>query len=683
MVNDGIYLSGRYQVLSKIGTGGMADVYKGKDVMLNRYVAIKVLKKEDREDKSFVRKFRSEAQAAAGLLNQNIVNVYDVGEDRGLYYMVMELVEGITLKDYIQKKGRLRNKEVISIAIQFCSGIEAAHSHDIIHRDIKPQNIMISRDGKVKVTDFGIARATSAGRTETSNALGSVHYVSPEQARGLACDVRTDIYSVGITIYEMITGRLPYDGDSTVSVAMKHLQENMIPPSAYVPDMSSALEKIILKCTQKTPERRYQTIGELIQDLKRALVDPEGNFVKIPPIRSIGDTVIISPEEVARLKNRPVKHEKYRVEKVEEEEDEDDYDDRSYEDDGVSSRMDGMMKVLTAIVALIILLIILLIGGNALGIFRFGPSKGEDPGPVEEIEEGDIEVPKLIGEKEAVAEEMCKKRNLEMVVVKKESSDEYDEGVVIGQSLEAGTMVTKKTIIEVTVSSGAEEVEILDVSDMSEDEAWAKLKGQGFTKHTATTEYSDEVDEGNVIRTNPAAGETVTVDTEIELVVSKGPEKVEVPKLVGQTLSEARKLIKESELVDGGYTEEFSNSVAEGVVISQSITAGKKVDAGKTITYVVSKGVKPLDQVNVPTLCGHTLSSAIKALNARDLKYKEVSAQSPSPSGTVVDVSPAEGTRVDVGTVITLYVSDGSGAVPDDPEPTPEPTPETPLQPTE
>ena len=302
MVKDGIFLSNRYEVLSKIGAGGMADVYKGRDCMLNRYVAIKVLKKEYREDENFVRKFRSEAQAAAGLQNPNIVNVYDVGEDRGLYYMVMELVEGITLKEYIQKKGRLSNKEVLSISIQMCTGIEAAHKHEIIHRDIKPQNIIISKEGKVKVTDFGIAKAVSS-HTVTSSAMGSVHYVSPEQARGGFCDAKSDIYSVGITMYEMATGKVPFDGDSTVAVAMKHLQETMTPPSEIVPSVSPALEKIILKCTQKSPERRYQNISLLIQDLKRALVDPDGRFVDMGQAYDDGNTVMISQEEMGRIRN--------------------------------------------------------------------------------------------------------------------------------------------------------------------------------------------------------------------------------------------------------------------------------------------------------------------------------------------------------------------------------------------
>ena len=301
MVKDAIYLGKRYEVLSKIGTGGMADVYKGKDLMLNRYVAIKVLKKEYREDVNFVRKFKAEAQAAAGLMNPNIVNVYDVGEDRGLYYMVMELVEGITLKEYIERKGRLSHKEVISIAIQMCTGISVAHAAGLVHRDIKPQNVMISRDGKVKVTDFGIAKAITSN-TISSNAMGSVHYTSPEQARGGYSDTKSDIYSIGITLFEMVTGRVPFNGDSTVAVALKHLQEEITPPSEFVRGIPYSLEQIILKCTQKNSERRYSSTNALIQDLKRSLVNPDGDFVIIPPLRN-ADTVIISGDELDDIRH--------------------------------------------------------------------------------------------------------------------------------------------------------------------------------------------------------------------------------------------------------------------------------------------------------------------------------------------------------------------------------------------
>lgn len=332
-VKDGIVLGKRYEVLSKVGAGGMADVYKGKDRMLNRFVAIKVLKKEYKEDENFVRKFRSEAQAAAGLMHPNIVNVYDVGEDRGLYYMVMELVEGITLKEYIEKKGRLSHKEVISIAIQMCTGLGVAHAADIIHRDIKPQNIIISKDGKVKVTDFGIAKATTSN-TVSSNAMGSVHYTSPEQARGGFSDQRSDIYSVGITLFEMVTGQVPFDGDSTVSVAIKHLQEEIMSPSELVPDIPYSLEQIILKCTQKNSERRYRNTDELIQDMKRSLVDPDGNFVAIPPQRN-ANTVIIRGDELDVIGDAYEDEDdfdEYDSREFGRDREYDEYDDRGYDD---------------------------------------------------------------------------------------------------------------------------------------------------------------------------------------------------------------------------------------------------------------------------------------------------------------------------------------------------------------
>ena len=265
MLKTGMIIAERYEIVSKIGTGGMADVYKAMDHKLNRFVAVKVLKPEFREDATFVKKFRSEAQAAAGLTHPNIVNVFDVGDDEGVYYIVMELIEGITLKEYISKKGKLSVKEATSIAIQVSMGLEAAHSHGIVHRDVKPQNIIISTDGKVKVTDFGIARAASSN-TISSNVMGSVHYSSPEQVRGGYSDEKSDIYSLGITLYEMVTGRVPFDGDTTVAIAIKHLQEEMVPPSLYAPDLPYSLEQIILKCTQKSVDRRYNKMEDVIAD---------------------------------------------------------------------------------------------------------------------------------------------------------------------------------------------------------------------------------------------------------------------------------------------------------------------------------------------------------------------------------------------------------------------------------
>ncbi|MCR5791298.1 MAG: Stk1 family PASTA domain-containing Ser/Thr kinase [Lachnospiraceae bacterium] len=315
MLVPGTILGDRYEIIELIGAGGMANVYKAVDRKLNREVAIKVLKDEYSSNKNFVSKFKAEAQAAAGLMHPNIVNVYDVGDENGLYYFVMELVDGITLKNYIEKKIRLSVKEAVSIAIQVSMGIEAAHNKGIIHRDIKPQNIIISRDGKVKVADFGIARAATSD-TITTHAMGSVHYTSPEQARGGYSDAKSDIYSIGISLFEMVTGRVPFDGETTVSIAIKHIQEEMPSPRMYVPEIPISVEQIIFKCTQKNPDRRYLNISELVADLKRSLINPDENFVVIQDAASNAGTRTITEQdrqEIRRsVQNEPPQGESYR-----------------------------------------------------------------------------------------------------------------------------------------------------------------------------------------------------------------------------------------------------------------------------------------------------------------------------------------------------------------------------------
>ena len=303
MLTPGTILAGRYEIVGRIGAGGMSNVYKAKDQKLNRFVAVKVLKPEFSADATFVKKFRVEAQSAAGLSHPNIVNVYDVGEENGIYYIVMELVQGITLKHYIERKGKLDIREVLNISVQIASGMGAAHANRIIHRDIKAQNVIMSRDGKVKVTDFGIAKAADS-TTVTTNAAGSVHYISPEQARGGYSDEKSDIYSLGITIYEMVTGRVPYDGENNVSMALQHIQGNMTPPSQLNPDIPRSVERIILKCTQKKPDLRYSSAKELIMDLRRALAEPDGNYVVIgtAAMGGVSDstTVVMNEEDVEK-----------------------------------------------------------------------------------------------------------------------------------------------------------------------------------------------------------------------------------------------------------------------------------------------------------------------------------------------------------------------------------------------
>ena len=304
MLIPGSYLINRYEIIMKIGSGGMADVYKAKDHVLNRLVAIKVLKQEYSTDATFVKKFRVEAQSAAGLSHPNIVNVYDVGEDDGVYFIVMELVQGITLKNYIDMKGKLDIREALNISVQIASGLSAAHENRIIHRDIKPQNILVGTDGVVKVTDFGIAKAATSN-TITSNVMGSVHYTSPEQARGGYSDEKSDIYSMGITLFEMLTGRVPFNGETTVAIAIKHIQEEMPSPREYVPEIPVCVEQIVLKCTQKSPDRRYDSMESLLIDLRKALLNPNEDFVTLVPFnQDKTKTRVLTDDEVSQKAGR-------------------------------------------------------------------------------------------------------------------------------------------------------------------------------------------------------------------------------------------------------------------------------------------------------------------------------------------------------------------------------------------
>ena len=676
MVKDGIVLGKRYEVLSKIGAGGMADVYKGKDTMLNRYVAIKVLKKEYREDENFVRKFHSEAQAAAGLLNPNIVNVYDVGEDRGLYYMVMELVEGITLKEYIEKKGKLSHKEVISIAIQMCNGIGAAHAAGIVHRDIKPQNVMISRDGKVKVTDFGIAKAVTSN-TISSNAMGSVHYTSPEQARGGYSDAKSDIYSIGITLYEMVTGRVPFDGESTVEVAMKHLQQEITPPSEYAPDIPYSLEQIILKCTQKNSERRYASTAELTRDLKRSLMDPDGDFVVIPPLRN-ADTVIITDEELDDIRNS------YDDDDYDDDDyDDDDYDDDDYDDtddrygddyddtdddydeddydtrkggEEVNPRMNKLMKILMIVVALIIAFILIFAVGKAAGIFK---SLGSGTKTEDTSDKDTVKVPDIVGLTEEEATKELKAKNLGIKVDSREDSEKYEAGTVSEQKTKAGTKVKKNSTVHVIVSSAlvGKEITVPNVSGKSEDEAQNELENAGFTNVTSDFQYDDNVAEGNVISTTPAANSKAAKDTQIKMIVSKGAQKKTVPDVRGMSESEARNAIQSAGLTVGSTSTQHDDSVAKGSVISQSVTPGKKVSSGTAVNLVLSSGS---DKVSVQSFVGKDEEDLLSwaSQNGLNASKQKDEYSSNYEEGTIISMSPASGS-VSKGSTITYVLSRG------------------------
>ena len=665
MVKDGIVLGKRYAVLSKIGAGGMADVYKGRDQMLNRYVAIKVLKKQYKEDENFVRKFRSEAQAAAGLIHPNIVNVYDVGEDRGLNYMVMELVEGITLKEYIERKGRLSHKETISIAIQMCSGIGAAHASGIIHRDIKPQNIIISKDGKVKVTDFGIAKAITSN-TVSTNAMGSVHYTSPEQARGGFSDQRSDIYSIGITLFEMVTGQVPFDGETTVEVAMKHLQQEITPPSELVPDIPYSLEQIILKCTQKSSERRYESTEALIQDLKHSLVDPDGDFVVIPPIGGMTDTVIMTDKDLDDIRNGS-DDEDYDTDEYDTDamygNDDSDEDYENYESgrgaDEVNPHMHKIMKILTIVVVAIIVLILVFTVGKAAGVFKsFGGITTQD----EEDKSGKVTVPDVRGMSEENARALLNKKRLGIHVVTRKESKKYKAGKISKQTPEAGEKVSKHTKVEVVVSSGlvGSKKAIPDVRGMSETEAQNDLEEAGF-KVTSSFQYDDSVESGKVISTTPEAGTKAEKGSTVTMLVSQGSNKKTVPDVRGMADATAQSTIKSYGFNVGTVTYDYSDSVEKGMVISQTVEPGTKASAGTSISITVSNGPKPEEKIEVQSFVGQQ-ESALKSWASSKGLYTNISDSQYSDSyakGCIISMTPSSGT-VSKGGTISYVISLGS-----------------------
>lgn len=579
MLTKGSYLADRYEILDKIGTGGMSDVYKAMDHILGREVAVKVLKQEFAEDVTFVTKFRSEAQSAAGLEHPNIVNIYDVGSENGMYYIVMEYVEGITLKTYIEKKGQLNFKEAISIAIQVGRGIEAAHNKGIIHRDIKPQNIIISTEGKVKVTDFGIARATSSN-TIHADVMGSVHYASPEQARNGYVDGKSDIYSLGIVMYEMVTGRVPFDGDTTVAVALQHLQEEMVAPSAYAPDLPISLEKIILKCTMKSPDRRYAAIEDLLLDLKKALVSPNEDFVTMGSAEEVEKTRVISPEEQEQIKEGLA---------GDADEDGELMDDEDEEDEGpVNPKLDKAITIMGIAAAVIIIAIVIYIVGSFFGLFKFGTKKNDTKDKDSKTQAEQVEMISVVGMTEDDASSALKKAGVSYEIVY-ESSDDAEEGDVINQSVKEGEKIPSTEKVKITVCKEGD-LEIPSVVGMDGDSAIQTLKDKGF-KANRTFEYSADVAEGNVINQTPTGvgkkGDTVTI------VVSAGIQSVQVPSLANKTQQEASNELAAVGLQVGNVTTEYSDNYAAGRVIRQSVTQGKTVDAGTAVDLVISDGKKP------------------------------------------------------------------------------------------
>ncbi|MDD2355628.1 MAG: Stk1 family PASTA domain-containing Ser/Thr kinase [Lachnospiraceae bacterium] len=616
MVKMGMLIADRYEIVDKVGTGGMSDVYKAKDHKLNRFVAIKVLKQEFAENASFVSKFRVEAQAAAGLMHPNIVNVYDVGEEKGLYYIVMELVDGITLKKYIEKKARLSVREAVSIAIQVSMGLEAAHNNHIIHRDIKPQNIIISRDGKVKVTDFGIAKAATSN-TITSNVMGSVHYTSPEQARGGYSDEKSDIYSLGITLFEMLTGRVPFNGETTVAIAIKHIQQPMPSPCEFVPEIPRSVEQIVLKCCEKSPDRRYQNMGELIADLKESLLHPEDDFVKrVNPDNESATRMATERdrldlrnsydrdddtgadedeyeqrEPLSSMRSRKNRAEApMRLEKdVRRRYEEDDYGDDFDEDDndGYSRKGERVTTILSILAAVLIGVIIIFLAGRAMGIWGSGASDG-----AETAASGMVIVPDdLVGQDEESAKTELTGLGLVPQVTYEESA-EMTSGLVISIDVEAGSQVQSGSTVVLTVSAGTNGITVPSVTGLTKAEAKAQLEQKGF-KVNFVEEASETVDKDSVISQDPEGNSAAPGGSTINVVVSSGADttgKVAVPTVTGMNEEDAMALLVESGLQLGNVTEKESDDEnMNGLVTSQSEEPGTYVDKDTKIDVEIAK----------------------------------------------------------------------------------------------
>ena len=598
MIKIGMLIADRYEILEKVGTGGMADVYKSKDHTLNRYVAVKVLKQEFSENANFVSKFRVEAQAAAGLMHPNIVNVYDVGEEKGIYYIVMELVDGITLKNYIAKRGRLGYKEAVTIALQVSMGLEVAHRNHIIHRDIKPQNIIISRDGKVKVTDFGIAKAATSD-TITSNVMGSVHYTSPEQARGGFSDEKSDVYSLGVTLYEMLTGEVPFDGETTVAIAIRHIQEPMPSPRKINPDIPYSVDQIVLKCCEKSPDRRYQNMQELAADLKMSISNPDGDFVKRYDPNDMGSTRMLTEEEKEQIKQgvknrqesaaaeadteddvirRPTKV----VKKVKEEVDFDDDEDDVEEQEHSMDRIAAILAILA--VAIIGVILVMIIGGRT-GILPGSGKKDDKTAMTEEM----VVMPNVVGIDASAARSALVKEGL-IPELTYEESDKFTVGIVMRSSVEEGTQVLVGTTVVLTVcgNSGSK---IPSVVGLTKDEAVDLLTEAGFNVNIAQAS-SEEVEEGYVISQDPEGGEQADGGSYVTITVSVGPDmtgKVEMPRLLGMTEQEARNTLNAFGLKAGNVRTIIDDDPDNrGLVISQDVEPGTTIEEGTAVNFDIA-----------------------------------------------------------------------------------------------
>lgn len=550
---EGKILGNRYEIIEKVGNGGMATVYKATDLVLKRYVAVKVLRDEFTTDEEFIKRFETEAQSAARLVHANIVSIFDVGVDNGIYYIVMELIQGKTLKEIIvEERGPLPWKWSVNVAIQIASALEMAHKNNIIHRDIKPHNIIITEDGIAKVTDFGIAKAVSNSTiTAFGTTIGSVHYFSPEHARGGYTDAKSDIYSLGVVMYEMVTGKVPFDADTPVSVALKHMQEEPIPPIEANPHLPEAVNKIILKALKKDPMLRYQTATELLQDLRMALKNPSGDFVDDEDYDPTARTQRISTQDVDRMQKNS----------------------RKKEDNKFVAFIKNH-KVFSSFIGLILLFFIAF-GGTMLVLKATNPKE--------------VEMPNIVGLTKGEAQQKVESAKLKFVVSSEEYNTDVEENYIISQEptyVEGYNRVKEGSEVKVVVSKGTEKTKVPKVVGMSKDDAIEAIENAKL-KAEIVEESSKKIQEGYVISQETDANTEVNAGETVKIHVSTGTEKATVPGVVGKSQDEAKKMLQDLGFVVTVTTSE-DNSKDNGVVLKQSLDEGKSVDKGSAITITVN-----------------------------------------------------------------------------------------------
>lgn len=626
----------RYRLAEKIGTGGMADVYKAHDEVLGRSVAVKIMHPQYAADPTFAQRFRQEAQAAANLQSPNIVNIYDWGQDGQTYYIVMEYVRGTDLKTVIKTRGALPAPEAANIAAQVCSALAIAHGYDIIHRDIKPHNIMVMPDGTVKVMDFGIAAAGNTGLTEDGSVLGTAHYVSPEQALGKPLTAASDLYSLGVVLYETSTGRLPFDADGPVAIALKHVHESPVRPTETNPAFDRNLEAIIGRALTKDPKVRYQTADDMRRDLLRISRTTATDATTVSPaIGTAGASAAAATAAAGRTSVMPQASAGY-----------------AGLSNGASTLNggpeiyevpeDNARKVWLWVGAVVAILLVLL--GTAWGLGLFGG--------------GQVEVPDVTGKPLEQAVTALEDAGLVVGDIEEQASDTAEPGSVIAQDPSGGEKADKGSKVTLTISLGTEDAEIPNIVGMTETEARAALEANGFTADPQPAETSAEVPAGEVISQSPVGGEMAPKGTKVAYVISLGIETVEVPNVVTLKSADAKK-----KLEDEGFSvtieEENSATVKAGIVISQNPNAGLTVGAGTEVVIVVSLGPAE-DLVLVPDVVDMTDTAAIQEIEKRGLKADVTYDPSEAPTGLVLEQSPTAGQKVEKGTTVSIIVDKAS-----------------------